>query len=180
MKRRLAALAIAASMVLVGCGSDSGTEEAIVDETEVVVDDNSDSLVAIAQANPELSTLVAAIEAADLVETLQTSLFTVFAPTNDAFAALPEGLLDKLLLPENKDILVKILTYHVVAGGLLSADVVDGEYASVEGTPLVVSTASGVTIGGANITEVDIEASNGVIHVIDKVLVPATVDLSGL
>lgn len=180
MKKQLAALAIAASMVLVGCGSDSATEEAIVDDTEVVVDD-SESLIALAQANPDLTTFVTALEASDVVITLQGDrIYTVFAPTNDAFAALPAGLLDKLLLPENKDLLVRILTYHLVQGGLLSVDVAPGDIASSEGTLLTLDTANGVTVNDATVVTADIEATNGVIHIIDKVLVPASIDLSGL
>lgn len=180
MKKQLAALAIAASMVLVGCGSDSATEEAIVDDTEVVVDD-SESLIALAQANPDLSTFVTALEASDVVITLQGDrIYTVFAPTNDAFAALPAGLLDKLLLPENKDLLVRILTYHLVQGGLLSVDVAPGDIGSSEGSLLTLDTANGVTVNDAKVVTADIEATNGVIHIIDKVLVPASLDLSGL
>ena len=181
MKKQLAALAIAASMVLVGCGSDSASEEPIVDDTEVVVDNSSDNLLVIAQGNPDLSTFVTALEASDLVINLEGDrILTIFAPTNDAFAALPAGLLDKLLLPENKDLLVRILTYHLVQGGLLSGDVVSGEIGSSEGTTLTLDTANGVTVNGANVVQADLEASNGVIHVIDQVLVPASLDLSGL
>lgn len=180
MKKQLAALAIAASMVLVGCGSDSATDEAIVDDTEVVVED-SESLIALAQANPDLSTFAAALEASDVAITLQGArIYTVFAPTNDAFAALPAGLLDKLLLPDNRDLLVRILTYHLVQGGLLSVDVAPGDIGSSEGSLLKLDTANGVTVNGAKVVTADIEASNGVIHIIDAVLVPASVDLSGL
>ena len=181
MKKQLAAIAIAASMVLVGCGSDSASDQPIVDETEVVVDNSSDNLLAIAQGNPDLSTFVTALQASDLVINLEGDrILTVFAPTNDAFAALPAGLLDKLLLPENKDLLVRILTYHLVQGGLLSVDVVPGEIGSSEGTTLTLDTANGVTVNGASVVQADLEASNGVIHVIDEVLVPASLDLSGL
>ena len=181
MKKQLAAIAIAASMVLVGCGSDSASDEPIVDDTEVVVDNSSDNLLAIAQSNPDLSTFVTALQASDLVINLEGDrILTVFAPTNDAFAALPAGLLDKLLLPENKDLLVRILTYHLVQGGLLSVDVVPGEIGSSEGTTLTLDTANGVTVNGASVVQADLEASNGVIHVIDQVLVPASLDLSGL
>jgi uncharacterized surface protein with fasciclin (FAS1) repeats len=181
MKKQLAAIAIAASLVLVGCGSDSASDEPIVDETEVVVEDSTDNLLAIAQSNPDLSTFVTALQASDLVINLEGDrILTVFAPTNDAFAALPAGLLDKLLLPENKDLLVRILTYHLVQGGLLSGDVVPGEIGSSEGTTLTLDTANGVTVNGATVVQADLEASNGVIHIIDQVLVPASLDLSGL
>ena len=181
MKKQLAAIAIAASMVLVGCGSDSASDEAMVDDTEIVADDSSDNLLAIAQANPDLSTFVTALQASDLVINLEGDrILTVFAPNNAAFDALPAGLLDKLLLPENKDALVRILTYHLVQGGLLSVDAVPGDIGSSEGTTLTLDTANGVTVNDATVVQADLEASNGVIHVIDKVLVPASLDLSGL
>ena len=117
-----------------------------------------------------------------LVETLQgEGPFTVFAPTNEAFAALPAGLVDKLLLPENKDVLVKILTYHVVSGAIMAADVTAGDVASVEGGNIAVTTNDGgVQVNGANVVTADIVASNGVIHVIDAVILPPDVDPSAL
>jgi len=132
-------------------------------------------LVATAQAAGSFTTLVAAVEAAGLVETLQgEGPFTVFAPTDDAFAALPEGTVEDLLKPENKDQLTSILTYHVVPGKIMSTDL-SGETmaASVEGTDLTIDATDGVTVNGANVTSADVEASNGVIHVIDQVLMPA-------
>jgi uncharacterized surface protein with fasciclin (FAS1) repeats len=138
-------------------------------------------IVAVASANPDFSTLVAAVQAAGLVETLQSEgPFTVFAPTNDAFAALPAGLVDKLLLPENKDILVAILTYHVVSGKVMAADVTAGDVPSVQGENIAVTTDGGVKVNGANVIATDVEASNGVIHVIDAVILPPTLDLSAL
>jgi uncharacterized surface protein with fasciclin (FAS1) repeats len=125
--------------------------------------------------------LVAAVAAAGLVETLQSEgPFTVFAPTNDAFAALPAGLVDKLLLPENKDLLVKILTYHVVSGTVLAADVTAGDVPTVEGQNITITTDMGVKVNGATVTATDIIASNGVIHVIDAVILPPDVDPSAL
>ena len=120
------------------------------------------------------STLVAAVEAAGLVETLKgEGPFTVFAPTDDAFAALPEGTVDTLLMPENKDQLVQILTYHVVPGKVMSTDLSNDMTAeTVEGSPVTIMTEGGVTVNGANVTTADIEASNGVIHVIDAVIMP--------
>jgi uncharacterized surface protein with fasciclin (FAS1) repeats len=180
MTKKLAAIAIAASLFLVGCGSDSSTEESAVDNTEVTTESKPD-VITLAQGNPELSTFVTALEASDVIITLQGArVYTVFAPTNDAFAALPAGLLDKLLLPENRDLLVRILTYHLVQGGLLSGDVIAGEIGSSEGSLLTLDTANGVTVNGASVVTADLEASNGVIHVIDQVLVPPSVDLSGL
>jgi uncharacterized surface protein with fasciclin (FAS1) repeats len=116
-----------------------------------------------------------------LVETLQgEGPFTVFAPNDEAFAALPEGLLEKLLLPENIAVLTSILTYHVVAGKVMSTDVTTGDAATVEGSTLALDTMSGVMVNDATVIAADVEASNGVIHVIDKVLVPPTVDLASL
>jgi len=125
--------------------------------------------------------LVAAINAADLGETLSgEGPFTVFAPTNEAFAALPAGVLDALLLPENKDALTKILTYHVVSGNVLAADITDGDVTTVEGQNVTLSTADGVTVNGATVVTADIVTDNGVIHVVDAVLVPADVDVAAL
>ena len=120
------------------------------------------------------TTLLAAAEAAGLVETLKgDGPFTIFAPTDEAFAALPEGTVDTLLMPENKDQLVDILTYHVVEGAVMSGDLSDGmEATALNGGTLTVGTEGGVTVNGANVTTPDIAASNGVIHVIDTVLMP--------
>lgn len=132
-------------------------------------------IVDTAIAAGSFSTLVAAVQAADLVDTLKgEGPFTVFAPTDEAFAALPEGTVEDLLKPENKAKLASILTYHVVPGKVLSSDL-SGEMsvptAQGEEVSIVVADA-GVTINGANITAVDIDTSNGVIHVIDAVILP--------
>ena len=120
------------------------------------------------------TTLVAAIQAAGLVDTLKgEGPFTVFAPTDEAFAALPEGTVQTLLLPENKEKLIAILTYHVVSGKVLSGDLSNNMMAAtVQGGLVKIMTASGVTVDGANVTTADIETSNGVIHVIDAVILP--------
>ncbi len=121
------------------------------------------------------TTLVAAVQAAGLVDTLKgEGPFTVFAPTDEAFAALPAGTVEDLLKPENKDQLIAILTYHVVAGKVMSADIAGKEMSAttVEGSDLMIDAMSGVMINGANVVQADIEASNGVIHVIDTVLIP--------
>ena len=121
------------------------------------------------------NTLVAAVKAADLVDTLKgEGPFTVFAPTDEAFAALPEGTLDDLLKPENKDQLVAILTYHVVPGKVMSGDIAGQklDVETVQGTTVAVDAMSGVKIDDAMVTTADIETSNGVIHVIDKVILP--------
>jgi uncharacterized surface protein with fasciclin (FAS1) repeats len=122
------------------------------------------------------TTLVAAVQAAGLVDTLKgDGPFTVFAPTDDAFAALPKGTVEELLKPENKDQLTAILTYHVVPGKVMSTDLSDGMMAAtVEGTEVTIKTEGGVMVDGANVVTADIETSNGVIHVIDGVIMPDT------
>ncbi|MEM9879879.1 MAG: fasciclin domain-containing protein [Pseudomonadota bacterium] len=134
-------------------------------------------IVDTAVAAGSFSTLVAAVEAAGLVDTLKSDgPFTVFAPTDAAFAALPADTLANLLKPENKAQLQAILTYHVVPSKVVSTDL-SGEMsvATVQGSNVtVVAGASGVTIDGANVTSADIMTSNGVIHVIDKVILPST------
>jgi len=120
------------------------------------------------------TTLVAAVGAAGLVDTLKgEGPFTVFAPTDEAFAALPAGTVEDLLKPENKDKLAAILTYHVVAGKVMSGDLTEGMMApSVQGGELTITLDGGAKVNGANITAADIEATNGVIHVIDAVILP--------
>ena len=182
MKKAIAFAAVAA-LTLAACGSDEETTETdmMEDTSDMSTEEMAGDIVAVASATEGFSTLVAAIEAAGLVETLQgDGPFTVFAPTDDAFAALPEGLLEKLLLPENVAVLTSILTYHVVPGLVMSADVTAGDVATVEGSTIAIATDAGVTVNGANVTSVDITASNGVIHVIDQVIVPPTVDLNSL
>ncbi|NNE81441.1 MAG: fasciclin domain-containing protein [Silicimonas sp.] len=137
--------------------------------------DDGDDIVDIAAGNEDFSTLVAAVQAAGLVDTLKSDgPFTVFAPTNAAFAALPEGTVETLLMPENKDQLVAVLTYHVVPGAVTS-DALVGKRLSVEtvqGQSVHVNGKNGVRVNSANVTTADIIATNGVIHVIDKVLLP--------
>lgn len=132
-------------------------------------------IVDIAASNDDFSTLVAAVTAAGLVDTLKgDGPFTVFAPTNAAFAALPAGTVDSLLLPENKDQLVAILTYHVVPGAVTSDQLVGQRIspATVNGETVHIDGRNGVKVEDANVTTADIIASNGVIHVIDSVLLP--------
>lgn len=120
-------------------------------------------------------TLVAAVQAAGLVDTLKgEGPFTVFAPTDEAFAALPEGTVENLLKPENKDQLVAILTYHVVPGKVMSSDIAGkkAKVASVQGDKISVDATDGVKVDGAKVVTADIETSNGVIHVIDAVILP--------
>jgi len=136
----------------------------------------SNTIVDLAVANPELSTLVAALKAGELVDTLSgPGPFTVFAPTNEAFAELPKGLVAALLEPKNKKFLDDILTYHVVAGDVHTKDLKQGTqyFKSVEGNHVkVVKDEDSVSINGALVTSADLDASNGVVHVIDKVLIP--------
>jgi uncharacterized surface protein with fasciclin (FAS1) repeats len=123
------------------------------------------------------NTLVAAVQAADLVDTLKgDGPFTVFAPTDEAFAKLPAGTVEDLLKPENKDKLVAILTYHVVPGKVMSSDIAGkkADVASVQGDTIAVDATDGVKVDDANVVTADIETSNGVIHVIDSVILPAS------
>lgn len=183
-KRSVAAAAMAASMLFVACSDDkdASTTTAAPETTMAAEGAEAGDIVAVASANPDFSTLVAAVAAAGLVETLQgPGPFTVFAPTNDAFAALPAGLVDKLLLPENKAVLAQILTYHVVAGKVMAADVTAGDVPSVEGSNITVTVDGGVKLNGAaNVIATDVAASNGVIHVIDAVILPPGLDVSTL
>lgn len=130
------------------------------------------NIVDIATSNDSFETLVTALQAAGLVETLQgDGPFTVFAPTDEAFAKLPPGTVEALLA--DKEQLTAVLTYHVVAGKLMAADVAGAKSATtVQGGTLAIDTSNGVMVGGANVVQADIEASNGVIHVIDTVLIP--------
>lgn len=134
----------------------------------------SADIVDTAVAAGGFETLAAALGAAGLVETLKgDGPFTVFAPTDTAFAALPEGTVEDLLKPENKDKLVAVLTYHVVPGKVMSGDLSDGMMAAtVNGAEVTITTEGGPKVDGANITAADIEATNGVIHVIDAVILP--------
>ena len=132
------------------------------------------TIVEVASANDSFKTLVAAIQAADLAETLSgEGPFTVFAPTEEAFAALPPGAVEELLKPENKDKLVKVLTYHVVPTKAVSSDLTSGDVTTVAGDPVKVTVEDGaVTVNNASVVQADVMGSNGVIHVIDKVLLP--------
>ena len=182
MKKTIIAIAAASVLLLSACGSDGSTSDTTVaatDETEMTTEVGT--IVEVAQGNPDFSTLVAAITAAGLGDALSgAGPFTVFAPTNAAFEALPAGLLEKLLLPENKEVLTKILTYHVVPAKVMAADVAAGDVTTLEGSAFAITTEGGVKVNASNVTATDVAASNGVIHVIDAVLVPASVDVSSL
>lgn len=137
------------------------------------------TIVEIASGNEIFSTLVTVVSAAELVETLNSEgPFTVFAPNNDAFAALPEGTVETLLQPENKDQLIAVLTYHVVAGKVMASDVVELDSATtVQGSDVSIAVSEGsVMINDSTVIMTDIVADNGVIHVIDAVLLPPTED----
>ena len=132
-------------------------------------------IVDTAIAAGQFETLVAAVQAAGLVEVLKgDGPFTVFAPTDEAFATLPAGTVDNLLKPENKDQLAAVLTYHVVPGKIMSADIAGktAEVTTVQGSDLSVNATDGVMVDNATVVAADIEADNGVIHVIDQVVLP--------
>lgn len=134
-------------------------------------------IVEIAANAGTFGTLVAAVTAADLVATLKgEGPFTLFAPTDEAFAALPEGTVENLLKPENRDQLIAVLTYHVVPGKVMASDVVNlKSAATVQGESVSINVENGtVTIDGATVIQTDIEATNGVIHVIDRVILPGS------
>ncbi|MGJ8617547.1 MAG: fasciclin domain-containing protein [Sulfitobacter sp.] len=142
--------------------------------TSALADGHAKDIVDTAIDAGSFTTLVAAASAAGLVDTLKgEGPFTVFAPTDDAFAALPDGTVETLLMPENKDQLAAILTYHVVPGKVMSSDLTDDmEAMTVQGTTVMIDLDNGVMVDGANVTTADIEATNGVIHVIDAVILP--------
>ena len=161
-------LLIAAQFVLVATQASAGNYGDKAKSKDIV-----DTAVAAGQFN----TLAAALEAADLVGTLKgDGPFTVFAPTDAAFAKLPDGTVETLLKPENRDKLVAILTYHVVPGKVKAADVVKlSEAKTVNGEDVAITVAdNGVRINDANVIKTDIGASNGVIHVIDTVILPGS------
>ena len=152
-------------------------QEEVNDEQpqEVEMEEPMSNIVETAIDTPSLSTLVAAVQAAELVEALsdEDAEFTVFAPTNDAFAAIQDTV-DTLLLPENQEDLQNVLQYHVVPFEVTSADLVDGmEVTALNGDTLVISITDGVVmVNGAEVVIADVMTSNGVVHVIDAVLVP--------
>jgi uncharacterized surface protein with fasciclin (FAS1) repeats len=169
------------ALAMVACGPQQSTEETVENEEMEVMEEPKEmeetqpNVVEIAVGSPDHTTLVAAVTAAGLVETLSgEGPFTIFAPTNDAFAALPEGTVENLLLEENKDQLTSILTFHVVAGNVMSGDLSDGQVVTtLNGQELTVSIQDGVVkINGAQVIAADLAGSNGVIHVIDAVLLP--------
>ncbi|MFD2512558.1 fasciclin domain-containing protein [Pontibacter locisalis] len=174
---------IFAALLLSGCNnSEPATEssEVVTQDTEAMateapMETEKPNIVALASNTPSLSTLVKALQAADLAGTLQEGgPYTVFAPTDEAFAALPAGTLDNLLKPENKQQLVDILTYHVTEGNVMASDLSDGMMVNtLNGKELkVMINGDKVMINDATVTMPNVEASNGVVHVVDKVILP--------
>ena len=176
MKKRMtvAVLCLAAlALVAAGCGDDDKDTTTTAPATTMTQAASGD-VVALAKATPDLSTLVAAVTAGDLATTLQgKGPFTVFAPTNQAFSDI-QSTVDTLLKPANKADLQNVLTYHVVPGTYAAADLKDGqELTTVQGEKLTVSVdGSTVKVNDATVEKADVNASNGVVHVIDEVLVP--------
>ncbi len=150
------------------------TAAAALAGTPVFAADNKKDIVDTATEAGTFGTLLAAAETAGLLETLKgDGPYTVFAPSDDAFADLEDGAVDTLLLPENQDVLTSILTYHVVAGKIMSADLQTGmNVETLEGSPVTINLDNGLMVNDATIVTPDFEAANGVIHVIDKVLMP--------
>lgn len=163
--------------------TDSAQQTATMNSSEPTENNESkpsQNIVELALGTPELSTLVTAVQSAELANTLQgVGPFTVFAPTNDAFAKLPAGTLDTLLKPENKAQLQAVLTYHVIPAKAMSTDLKDGQVlTTVQGSKLTVSIKNGEVVltdavgGMSKVIQADIEAENGVVHVIDSVVLP--------
>ncbi|NET42812.1 fasciclin domain-containing protein [Okeania sp. SIO2B3] len=179
MKKAIAILGLVGTTAFFGLPavanfSQKSSTESVVNQPLLIADSHSKDIVATAAEAGEFNTLAAALKAAGLVEVLQgEGPFTVFAPTDEAFAALPKGKVEKLLLPENKDKLVKILTYHVVPGKVMSGDLESGMVKTVEGSKVEVKVSDAdVMVGNAKVLKADVPASNGVIHVIDTVIIP--------
>lgn len=186
MKKTIAVVAAASLMLLAACGSDDSATDTTVADTpaaDVVYTPKAEAdagtiFVEVASSNEQFGTLFAAVAVAELGETLNgEGPFTLFAPTKAAFDALPEGLLSKLLLPANKAVLAQILAYHVVAGKITAADVMAGDVATAQGENVTIDTTDGVKINAVNVTATDFPATNGVIHMIDAVLVPPSIDV---
>jgi len=164
-----------AATSIVSCTAPKEQAEETADSTVVVEEVVSNTVVDIAVGSSDHTTLVTAVTTAGLAETLSgTGPFTVFAPNNAAFAALPAGTVENLLKPENKEKLTSILTYHVVAGNVLSSQLTDGQkVATLNGQELTVAIKNGVvTINGTKVIAADLAGSNGVVHVVEGVILP--------
>jgi uncharacterized surface protein with fasciclin (FAS1) repeats len=176
MKKRMTVAAVclaALALVAAGCGSDDKDTTTTAPATTTAQAASAD-IVGLAKNTPDLSTLLAAVTAGDLATTLQgKGPFTLFAPTNQGFSDI-QSTVDTLLKPENKGDLQKVLTYHVVPGTYMAADLKNGqELTTVQGEKLTVSVdGDTVKVNDATVEQADVEASNGVVHVIDEVLVP--------
>lgn len=164
----------AAPAIADGHGMHSGAEAMSEPMTEEMSTEmSSNTIVDIASGSENFSTLVEAVKAANLAGTLsEPGPYTVFAPTNEAFASLPDGALEFLLEPENEDLLSQVLTYHVVSGETLSTELATGGIDALSGGLAVGVFDSGVVINNASVTQADIQASNGVIHQVNRVLIP--------
>jgi uncharacterized surface protein with fasciclin (FAS1) repeats len=174
-KKLLAMLLLIPAMTLgvAACSSDDSGSDSADTSTEMTAEKN---IVEVAVDTPDLSTLVAAITAADLGPTLEgEGPFTVFAPTNEAFDALPAGELDRLLKPANKEELATVLKNHVVSGEVMSSDLSDGQKVETLAGETVTVSINGdtVKIGDATVSQADVAASNGVVHIVDTVILPA-------
>ena len=182
------ALVAVAAIVIIGGGiflatnkDDKSSTSSNTSQTQSTQPEAKVTIVSVASETESLSTLVTAVKAAELVDTLQSEgPFTVFAPTNAAFDALPAGTLDTLLAPENKGQLASILKYHVVSGKVMAADLKDGQVVpTVQGENLTVKLADGMAYlidakgNQTKIVKTDIDAGNGVVHVVDGVLLPS-------
>lgn len=194
MRKKIAVLVTASLMILGACGGSSSTSNTAADgaaqpTTTVAAATGGDSsgtykadkgtVAQVALATPGFTSLVAAVLAAGLLTTLSgDGPFTVFAPTDAAFAKLPKQLVDKLFLPKNSAVLAKILTYHVVPGKLMKSDLT-GSIATVEGQKVAFS-GGGSKVNDSTIATADVLADNGVIHVIDSVLVPPDLNVGAL
>lgn len=175
---KLLAIGLCGITIALGTGLSSVSQAQMADDTIDATEQvaQAPSIVDIAVAAGSFDTLVAALKAADLVETLSgEGPFTVFAPIDEAFEALPDGVLEALLKPENKDLLTQVLVYHVVSGSVLSSDLATGDVETLAGDVMVDVSADGVTVNDASVLRADVQGSNGVIHVIDQVLVPEAV-----
>ncbi|MGZ5312386.1 MAG: fasciclin domain-containing protein [Solirubrobacterales bacterium] len=172
----IAMLSVAA--IAAGCGDDDDGDEGTTaaETTTETTAGEPENIVAAAQATPELSTLVEAVTAAGLVETLSgPGPYTLFAPTNAAFEALPPGQLEDLLKPANKQQLTDILTYHVAEGEVLSSELSDGQMIpTLQGEDLEITVDGGaVKVNGVTVERADVQTGNGVVHVIGEVLTPS-------
>ncbi len=159
-------------------GNYEGMKESSMEAEEMPMDKanaKAGNVVEVASGSETFSTLAQAIEAAGLADTLSdsSSSYTVFAPTNEAFSQLPKGTLEYLMQPENKEVLQRVLSYHVIPEAVASSDISSGEVESIDGGLTTEVTDQGVIVNNASVVTPDIEASNGVIHAVNRVLIPA-------